>query len=189
MTFGSFNNFAKVSDRTLALWGRVLEAVPNSRLLLKSYTTTDLAFHARLLRCGLDSKRVELLTPAASNAAHLRLYNEVDVALDTYPYHGTTTTCEALWMQRPVITLAGNTHAGRVGVSLLQAVGLPELIAKTPDDYISLAAGLAQDGARLAELRASVRDRMAGSALCDGKAFAAKFESALRMMWREWCRA
>ena len=122
MTFGSFNNFAKVSDRTLALWGRVLEAVPNSRLLLKSYTTTDLAFHARLLRCGLDSKRVELLTPAASNAAHLRLYNEVDVALDTYPYHGTTTTCESFWQGVPAVALRGKIHAAKVSESLLHAV-------------------------------------------------------------------
>ena len=185
VTFGSFNNFAKVSDRTLALWGRILEAVPDSRLLLKSYTTTDLAFHTRLLRCGLDSKRVDLLPPAASNAAHLRLYNEVDIALDTYPYHGTTTTCEALWMQRPVITLAGDRHASRVGASLLHAIGKDHWVAGTADDYVRIAREFAADRARLADEAEGLRNALRASPLFDYAGQAALFGAALRACWTE----
>jgi len=193
ITFGSFNSIRKIGPEVVHTWSRILKSVPGSKLFIKTKGIGTPAarrnFETAFAREGIEPGRVELLEAVTYKSEHLRSYERVHIALDTFPYNGTTTTCEAMWMGVPVITLAGNTHAGRVGVSLLQAVGLPELIAKTPDDYISLAAGLAQDGARLAELRASVRDRMAGSALCDGKAFAAKFESALRMMWREWCRA
>ncbi|MBL9204726.1 MAG: tetratricopeptide repeat protein [Opitutaceae bacterium] len=185
ITFGSFNNFAKVSDRTLALWGRILQAVPDSRLLLKSYTHTDLAFHARLNRCGLDSKRIEVLPPAATAAAHLRLYSEVDIALDTFPYHGTTTTCEALWMQRPVISLAGDRHASRVGASLLHAVGKDHWVAASGDDYVRIACELASDRTRLAEEAGTLRATLQSSALFDHAGQAALFGAALRACWSE----
>jgi len=109
------------------------------------------------------------------------------VALDTYPYHGTTTTCEALWMGIPVVSLAGRTHVSRVGVSLLSNVGLPELIAETPEQYVHIAADLAKDVPRLAELRRTLRGRMQASPLMDAPRFAAEVEAAYRQMWREWC--
>jgi predicted O-linked N-acetylglucosamine transferase (SPINDLY family) len=122
-------------------------------------------------------------------AAHLAAYHQVDIALDPFPYNGTTTTCEALWMGVPVVTLRGDRHVGRVGASLLTQVGLPDLIAASVEEYVEVAAALAVDAARLNELRRSLRQRMAASPLCDGRAFARKIESAFRGMWRKWCEA
>jgi predicted O-linked N-acetylglucosamine transferase (SPINDLY family) len=119
---------------------------------------------------------------------HLAAYRRVDIALDTHPYNGTTTTCEALYMGVPVVTLAGRHHASRVGASLLHAVGLPGLVADSPDEYVRIAAGLAADAARRAELRASLRAMLLGSPLCDAPGFARKFGEALRGVWRERCR-
>jgi protein O-GlcNAc transferase len=118
---------------------------------------------------------------------HLSLYARVDIALDTFPYNGTTTTCEALWMGVPVISLAGDRHAGRVGMSLLTQAGLPELIAKTFEDYLDVATGLATDLPRLAALRATLREQLRHSPICDGVAFTHRFEHALRETWYEWC--
>ena len=127
------------------------------------------------------------ILPAAED--HLNLYNRIDIGLDTFPYNGTTTTCEALWMGVPVVTLEGDRHAGRVGVSLLNQVGLTELIAKTPEEYVQIAVDLAKDTYKLANLRASLRPRMAASPLCDGKGFTRTLEQAYREMWRKWCNA
>jgi len=123
----------------------------------------------------------------ADSREHLQLYGLVDVALDTYPYHGTTTTCEALWMGAPVVTLAGRTHASRVGASLLTSAGLPELIAQTPEQYVEIAAALIENPSRLAELRRTLRPRMRTSPLMDAPAFARNIEAAYRQMWRRWC--
>ncbi len=118
---------------------------------------------------------------------HLSLYGRVDVALDPFPYNGATTTCEALWMGVPVITLAGNAHRGRVGASLLNAVGLGRFVAETPEQYLTLAAGLAADPDHLAELRTTLRRQVNESSLCDAPAFARKVEAAYRNMWHAWC--
>src|SRR5690606_36356904 len=112
----------------------------------------------RLIRLGLPVDRVDLLERTADTMSHLSIYHRVDVALDTFPYHGTTTTCEALWMGVPVVTLAGDRHMSRVGVSLLNAAGHPEWVAQSPDDYVRIAAELAGDRARLATLRAGLRE-------------------------------
>jgi predicted O-linked N-acetylglucosamine transferase (SPINDLY family) len=133
--------------------------------------------------------RVELIGWAASEKEHLQLYNRIDIALDTYPYHGTTTTCEAMWMGVPVVTLAGNAHVSRVGVSLLSNVGVPELIADSPEKYARLASELAHDPARLSSLRSTLRQRMAQSPLMDAPRFARNVEAAYRQMWRTWCGA
>jgi len=185
VTFGSFNNFAKVSDRTIALWSRVLQAVPGARLVLKSFTASDPGFQARLTRLGLDPSRVEVLTPAHSPSDHLELYSRIDIALDTYPYHGTTTTCEALWMQRPVITLAGDRHASRVGVSLLHAAGKPQWVAQTGDEFVRIATDLAKNRSLLAEESAGLRAALRDGPLFDHRGQSALFGAALRACWIE----
>jgi predicted O-linked N-acetylglucosamine transferase (SPINDLY family) len=120
---------------------------------------------------------------------HLKVYNRVDIALDAFPYHGTTTTCEALWMGVPVITLAGRSHISRVGVSILSNVGLQELIAKTHDEYIGIAVNLASDIEKLQLLRKSLRDRISHSPLTDAKRFTASLEMCYRKMWENWCNS
>jgi predicted O-linked N-acetylglucosamine transferase (SPINDLY family) len=123
----------------------------------------------------------------AAPGDHLALYGRVDIALDTFPYHGTTTTCEALWMGVPVVTRAGETHASRVGVSLLTNAGVAELVATSDESYVEVATTLARDFPRLAGLRATLRERMAASPLMDGPLFARNLEGAYRQMWRTWC--
>ena len=187
LTFGSFNASQKISDKTLTLWARVLHALPESRLLLKDSTFGDPAslelFEKRLIAQGIPLERTRLPGHVPDLYSHLETYRLLDVALDTYPYHGTTTTCEALWMGVPVITLAGPGHVSRVGVSLLERVGLPEFIASTEDEYVEKAVALARDLPRLRELRTSARQRLSNSGLLDGPRMAASFERALRQAW------
>jgi predicted O-linked N-acetylglucosamine transferase (SPINDLY family) len=111
----------------------------------------------------------------------------VHVALDTTPYNGTTTTCEALWMGVPVITMLGDRHAARVSSSLLRAAGHPELVAHDPEDFARRATDLSRDRARLAALRAGLRTRLASSTLCDATTYATRFHQAIRASWRQWC--
>ena len=191
VTFGCFNNFAKVSDETLHGWAQVLAAVPGSRLLLKGHGLTDPALQEsirrRLVPLGVGEARVELLGRLPTLEAHLAAYASIDVALDTFPYHGTTTTCEALWMGVPVVTLAGDHHAARVGASLLTAAGHPEWIARDWADYAQIAAALATDTAARTRLRESLRTELRRSALLDHAGQAARFGIALRQAWRKRC--
>jgi protein O-GlcNAc transferase len=190
ITFGSFNTLAKLSDRTLGWWAAILRAVPDSRLLLKAKALNDESTRRvlaeRFQRERISPERLVLRPWAQSMREHFDHYREVDVALDSFPYHGTTTTCEALWMGVPVVTLAGETHHSRVGASLLHQVGLDDCVAQHPDDYVRIAVELSQ-GQRLAALRAELRQRMAGSSLCDEPRFVRDFESMLRSMWRAHC--
>lgn len=191
ITFGSFNNCIKLSEPLMQLWARLLNEVPGSRLLVKSVQFAAPMFREiyakRFEETGVDPARLELVGRIESTAGHLGAYAKMDIALDPFPYDGTTTTCEALWMGVPVITLTGRAHAGRVGVSLLAAAGLSELIARNPDEYIAIAKGLASDPARLAALRSSIRPKLAASPLCDGVAYARRLEEAYRAAWRRWC--
>lgn len=191
VTFGSFNALQKINAALVRLWARVLDAVPGSTLLLKSWNLADVAswdgFARRFVDAGIDPSRVRLREPTQSVTDHLASYAQVDVALDTYPYHGTTTTCEALWMGVPVVTLAGDRHAARVGASLLHAVGLPEHVAGDEDAYVRIARELALDPPRQAELRATLRRRIMASPLCDEGAYCRRLEQALRVLWRDWC--
>ncbi len=191
--FGSFNHMAKVTPRMIGVWSRVLGAVPASRLLLKSAGLGTPSFRRqiseRFASHGIDPDRLEFSGREPSIFAHLGMYDRMDIALDTFPYHGTTTTCEALWMGVPVVTLAGDVHVSRVGVSLLSNVGLPELIARNEDEYVSIAAELAGNLATLAGLRATLREQMKDSPLMDAPRFARNVESAYRDVWRRWCAA
>jgi predicted O-linked N-acetylglucosamine transferase (SPINDLY family) len=136
---------------------------------------------------GIDQDRIEL-SGYVDWSDHLARYGEIDIALDTFPYHGTTTTCEALWMGVPVVTLAGPMHVSRVGVSLLSSVGLADLVARDDETYVRLAVDLSRDLARLGTLRTTMRQRMQDSPLMDADRFARDVESAYRSMWRTWCQ-
>lgn len=191
VTFGSFNNFAKANTDVLALWADVLNAVPGSRLLCKSTSSHDPTAQQTIRdvfeRQGVDSARIDFSLFRDSARTHLEVYNDVDIALDTFPYNGTTTTCEALWMGVPVITLKGNRHASRVGTSLLNAIGFPAGVADTPDDYVMTARLLAETPGLLRKARSSLRETLARSTLCDHQRHARQLELAFREVWRIWC--
>ena len=193
VTFGCFNNFAKVTDRALSEWGRLLRQVPGSRLLIKGAGLGSAALVAaarsRMEAAGMNPGSVDLLERIPAQAGHLAAYGRVDISLDTFPYHGTTTTCEALWMGVPVVTLAGDRHSSRVGASLLRAVGRAEWIARDWDDYVDKAAALAADPRQLAVLRGALRDEFRRSPLFDHAGQGARFGDALRAMWRARCGA
>lgn len=193
ITFGCFNAMPKITDSMLALWSRILREMPGARLFLKNLglgsEEARARVRSRLVRAGIAPERVELLGHTRTIAGHLALYAQVDVALDTFPYHGTTTTCEALWMGLPVVSLAGKTHVSRVGISLLGSVGLPDLIADSEDCYARLATGLAADLPRLTALRGSMRKTMTASRLMDAPQFAHDVEDAYRTIWRKWCES
>jgi predicted O-linked N-acetylglucosamine transferase (SPINDLY family) len=186
ITLGSFNALPKINDGVIELWARVLEAIPGSRLLLKNKSLTDRELRAALIRrfteAGAGADRIETMGYIGSTEEHLSLYHGVDIALDTFPYNGTTTTCEALWMGVPVVTRAGGRHVERVGASLLEAVGLPELVVSTDGAYIEAVRALAADHRRLRALRRDLRSRMAVSVLCDAEGFTRRVEAAYRTM-------
>jgi predicted O-linked N-acetylglucosamine transferase (SPINDLY family) len=187
VTFGSFNALSKVTARTLRLWRDVLDAVPHSRLVIKSFGLDAAAWASRLEAQGIPPARVSLLPPARTVAEHLACYARMDVALDPFPYQGTTTTCEALWMGRPVVTLCGDRHASRVGASLLTAAGHPEWIAADAAAYVNIAADLVRDPRRLAGISRALRGQAAASPLGDYAGQAARFGAALRGCWRTRC--
>lgn len=193
ITFGSFNNYSKINQEVLQLCAEVLKRVPDSRLLLKCPALTDAHARERITHdmqtLGIGAERLDLLGHTKTRSEHLALYARVDIALDTFPYNGTTTTCEALWMGVPVLSLAGKRHAGRVGASLLNAIGHPEWIATTPEGYIATAADLATDLSRLQAARAGLRQQLLTSPLCDAERLSCGIESAYRDMWRHWCES
>ncbi|MCG2720607.1 MAG: tetratricopeptide repeat protein [Thermodesulfovibrionales bacterium] len=191
ITFGSLNNFVKVGPQVIALWSKILKILPNSRLILKSLSFFDKATrsYAResFLHEGIRAERVDFLEPCPSPREHLRIYNQIDIGLDPFPYNGTTTTCEALWMGVPVITLEGTTHASRVGVSLLSNIGLSELIAKSQLEYVEKAAALSIDIEKLQTLRKDLRRMMTQSPLMEAKQFTLNLEACYRRIWETWC--
>ncbi|MBI4183153.1 MAG: tetratricopeptide repeat protein [Proteobacteria bacterium] len=191
LTFASFNNVAKLSPAAIAAWARLLSAVPEAGLLLKYRGLDDPGLAARVRAAfaaeGVGPDRLTLRGRDPGLGAHFAAYHQVDVALDSFPYNGTTTTCEALWMGVPVVTLAGKTHAARVGASLLSAAGLGDLVAGDEEGYVALAAALAADRAQRGRLRAELRPRLAASPLMDASGLARALEGAYRSLWREWC--
>lgn len=197
IVFGSFNRLAKVGPRTLDAWAMVLRAVEGSRLVIKSGTLRDAAVGERVrqefARRGVDAGRVEVRAGSKSVAEHLGQYRGIDIALDTLGYCGTTTTCEALMMGVPVVTMGPGvemdggwgTHAQRVGLSLLKAAGVEELAGETVERYVEIASGLARDVDRLRGYHAGLRERVRNSALCDARSFGERFSSAVWNVWQE----
>lgn len=191
VTFGSFNNFAKLTPETLETWAALLKTVTDARLLLKAaaFDSPGRQVHVRsqFENLGVDGDRLTLLGRDSEDRSHFTRYGEIDIGLDPFPYTGVTTTCEALWMGVPVVTLAGVRSGARVGVSLLHNAGLDELIAASPASYLDLAANLAGNRDRLVELRSTMRGRMRNSLLMDAARFTRNLEAAYREMWRELC--
>jgi protein O-GlcNAc transferase len=186
VTFGSLNNFSKVNEGVMALWARILEAVRGSRLLMlcpegRARERVRAFFAAR----GIAAERVEL-AGYLPRREYFRLYQRIDLGLDPFPCNGMTTTCDALWMGTPVVTLCGEMPVSRAGLSLLSNVGLTELVASSEEHYLQIAMELAGNLPRLAELRAALRERMRTSPLMDAPRFARNVEAAYRFMWERW---
>jgi len=188
VTFGSLNSFKKVSRAAVDQWARVLVAVPGSRMVL---VAPDGQARERVLegfrKGGVQPERIELMSYVQRDP-YLEMYHKIDCCLDTLPYCGGTTSLDAFWMGVPVVTLAGRTVVGRSGVSLAHNLDLPELVARTPEEYVGRAVALCSDWERLAELRAGLRERMQKSPLMDAPRFARNLEAAYRQMWARWCR-
>jgi predicted O-linked N-acetylglucosamine transferase (SPINDLY family) len=191
VTFGCFNNLVKIVDPTLDLWAKVLHACPDSRMLIKTRQLKSEATRQSMLERfaarGIGPERLIMEGYVRSRLEHLDSYNRVDIALDTLPYGGGTTTAETLWMGVPLVTLRGDSWVGRISESILSAVGLPQLVAKSPEEYVGIAAGLAASPDLVATLRASLRAFVMTSTLCNGAAFAQELEAAYRGMWQKWC--
>lgn len=191
VTFGSLNNFRKLSEPTIALWARVLRVLPTARLLLKSQglgqPQTASRLREQFVRAGVEAERLELLGAGLSKTQHMGLYNRIDLALDPFPYNGTTTTCDALWMGVPVVTLAGKTHVARVGLSLVSHFGFPQWAVATPDAYVAKCRELVSDLPGLARLRLGLREQMRLSPLCDAAQFIGHLETVFRDLWKQWC--
>jgi predicted O-linked N-acetylglucosamine transferase (SPINDLY family) len=190
ITFCGFHNPTKVNDDIIMAWAKILNAVPNSKLVLKYHRMNANGIHNRIsdqfrLR-GIESSRL-ILEGKSQHVELLARYNDIDIALDTFPYSGGLTTCEAVWMGVPVITVPGETFASRHSLSHLTNIGVPELVADDVADYVAKAVELANDIPRLSVYRSGLRDQMANSPLCDGVKFARDFTSAMRDIWREWC--
>jgi predicted O-linked N-acetylglucosamine transferase (SPINDLY family) len=188
VTFGSFNNFAKVTPQLLATWARILQAVPQSKIVVLAPDTPSIAQRVvqSFAAAGVSPQRVTM-APRRGRADYMKLIQQVDLALDPFPFNGHTTTCDALWQGVPVVTLAGRMYANRFGSSAHVNLGLEDLIAQSPDEYVQIAARLAGDLARLARLRAELRGRMTASPLLDFVGFTRNLESAYRQMWATWC--
>jgi protein O-GlcNAc transferase len=193
ITFGSFSFSSKLNDSVLRVWARVVNQVRGSKLLIKNTGLKDAEFRDhladRLARAGISRDRLEILGPTPDVRSHLEMYNRVDVALDTFPWPGITTVCDALTMGVPIVSLVGATALSRSCTPMLTAAGLHDLIVESEDAYVAAAAACAADVPRRAALRQNLRHTFLASPICDEPGFARKFEGALRAMWRDHCAA
>jgi predicted O-linked N-acetylglucosamine transferase (SPINDLY family) len=192
ITFGSLNNTSKLSEATLDTWARILTAVPDSRLLLKARSKNSThedrrQFAEEFSRRGIPVERIDVVDWVAGWLQHLPLYRRIDIALDPFPYNGTTTTCEALHMGVPVLALRGDRFISRVSASILRTTGLDGWVADDLDAYVGKAAAFASDIPGLVRLRQTIRPQFMASPMCDASRFAGNFDAALRGMWRRWC--
>ncbi len=190
VTFGSFNNISKTSPYVIEAWAAILNRVEGSVIMLKNWFFSDQSiqqkFYDGFAAFGVTSDRIILLPAASDIKEHLCMYQHVDIALDTFPYNGTTTTCEALWMGVPVVTFTGDRHAGRVGASILNRIGLSELVARDRNDYIDRAVMLAENICQRPNFRQSIRECFINSSLFNGELFTRSFESALDKIWSDY---
>ena len=188
ITFGSFNNFAKTTPQVIEVWARLLLRVSNSRLVLKNKSMEAKYVHSFIFshfaKHGVGPERIQLMIPDEEQYNHLEHYNAIDIALDPFPYNGTTTTFESLWMGVPLIVLSGSNHVSRVGVSQMSNLGLPEFIARDTSDYVNIAVTLANDLPRLTALRAGLRERLKKSPLMNVPRFTKNLEEAYQAMWK-----
>lgn len=191
VTFGSFNYLGKINEDVVRTWSEILRRVPDSRLLLKARGLGDVLSNEVYLslfeKYGVTRDRIMIAPFTRTTAEHLKLYDQVDIALDPFPYNGTTTTCEALWMGVPVVALLGPTHAARVSASLLHRLDLEQLIGASLDDYVEKAVALASNVEDLAQLRERIRPTFEASPLRDEAGFARDFTAALQGVWQDWC--
>jgi FkbM family methyltransferase len=191
ITFASFNELLKVTPPIVAAWCEILHRVSGSRLFIKGTSLEDEGTCERVAgwfqEHGITRDRLQLVGRTATLEEHMQLYNSVDVALDTFPYNGTTTTCEAFWMGVPVVSLLGGVHASRVGLSLLRAVGLDDLVSESIQAYVDIAVSLAADTDRRGALRHQLRGRMQESVLMDADRITSNMEAAYRSMWQRAC--
>jgi predicted O-linked N-acetylglucosamine transferase (SPINDLY family) len=190
VTFGCFNEYSKISDDALGTWGKILQAVPGSRLVLKPSQGLPADGNAVLERFsahGINAERLILLGRDVDKAAHLGRYAAIDISLDTFPYNGVTTTCESVWMGVPFVTLAGGMPASRMGVSIASNLGRREWIAGTLHEYVRIAATLAADVEQLDRIRQSLRQGFLASPIADSSGFTRELESCYRRLWHQWC--
>ena len=188
ITFGTFNILSKITDEMIQVWAKILQEVPGSKFLLKSRCLegeTAAKMCDRFQRYGVERERVQCHGFTSTLEEHLDMYRKVDICLDTYPYSGTTTTCEALWMGRPVVTLCGQTHASRVGCSILTRLELGKLIATTPDEYLAISIRLAGNRDELGTIHSSLRQVMKNKGLIDSVDFTHMLEDSYRRMWEK----
>jgi predicted O-linked N-acetylglucosamine transferase (SPINDLY family) len=190
VTFGCFNNLAKVTPRVIATWSGIMGRLPGSRLVMKAHQFADGSTRERILGCfaahGIAASRIELRGPSR-HRTFIGQYNDIDIVLDPFPYSGGLTTCEALWMGVPTVALAGEIFASRHSVSHLSNAGLDDWVAPDVASYADLAVTKASDIAALATLRSGLRARVKASPLCDAPRFGRNLGKALRAAWRDWC--
>jgi predicted O-linked N-acetylglucosamine transferase (SPINDLY family) len=191
ITFGSFNSFAKVNATVIQAWAQILKQVHGAQLLLRANGLDQASVQTKLRKAfadlGVPGDRIVMSGRVTNIEEHLAHYSQIDLALDPFPYNGTTTTCEALWMGVPVVTVAGSEHRSRVGVSLLTNVGLDALVAGDIDHYIAKVIELSANLHALSELRKGLRNQMQNSPLRDEPGFVREFDAALQSIWQEWC--
>lgn len=188
VTFGCFNNLSKISDQVVSLWAAILNQTPDSRLVLKSPYFRDYEIRRRFKRSfevhGISTERLEL-RPESLHFFMMSEYGDIDIALDPFPHSGGLTSCEALWMGVPIVTLPGELAVSRQTESFLQTLELSDFITRKEEDYIKVACQWAARGDMLADVRAGLRERMSRSSICDGKQFSGDFGAVLKKMWKE----
>lgn len=193
ITYGSFNALAKITDEAIALWARILSRVPRSRFLFKNRCLFDKstreALLARFAKLGISSDRIMMTPFTLTTEEHLSSYRYLDISLDTFPYNGTTTTCESLMMGVPVVGILGNRHASRVTASILTRLGLDSMVGADADESVEIAVHLSERPELLQILRFCLGEKMRNSSLCNGPAFVSELEDAYQRMWRTWCLA
>jgi predicted O-linked N-acetylglucosamine transferase (SPINDLY family) len=191
VTFGSTNRLEKITDEVLRHWGRILSAVPDARLLMKDAGLSDPAVRSwtleRLARAGIAAERVRLEGSSSEHVEHLKIFGQMDIGLNPFPKGGEISTAEALWMGVPVVTLPGETIPSRMAASIMTAIGMPEWIARSSDEYVDIAVARSRDLASLARVRENLRGQLARSAFGDMARYTAAVESAYRSLWQRWC--